>query len=223
MDQHIKNRRLETSCGTIPWRITDNNSVELLLIKQFINKETWGFAKGHINDGESIEECAVRETLEETGVGVTLSTRMPDCFVEQRDFSKKIISFLSKPVEGISNILNLDHDECEVADVRWFSIDALPKIQIYQQKVINFAIDTIKQTLNAHDSIEQALVFVNSYAGHVDDWATIKKELLKTLKPIERTSFSTRDPITKKQIPNDLERAIAEKWAKLSGRSVIFK
>ena len=68
----------------------------------------------------------------------------------------------------------------------------------------------------------EALTFVFGYASNVDDWLIIKKELLKALAPEERKLFSTRDPITKKQCTNDFERQVAECWAEMSGRSVLF-
>jgi hypothetical protein len=67
-----------------------------------------------------------------------------------------------------------------------------------------------------------ALNFVYSYASHIDDWLTIKKELLKTLPSHERTAFSSRDPITKKQRTNDFELQLAKRWSDLSGRTVII-
>lgn len=67
-----------------------------------------------------------------------------------------------------------------------------------------------------------AIAFVHSYAGHVDDWIVIKKELLKALPAEDRTQFSTRDPVTKKQRTNDFERLVAERWSELSGRPVVF-
>lgn len=68
-----------------------------------------------------------------------------------------------------------------------------------------------------------ALRFVYSYANFVDDWLTIKKELLKALNSDDRTAFSTRDPITKKQRTNEFERALATHWSIMSGRPVLFK
>lgn len=54
----------------------------VLLIKQRAPKGepgSWTFPKGHPDEGETDEECAVRETLEETGVGVQLH---PDVFTD---------------------------------------------------------------------------------------------------------------------------------------------
>ena len=73
------------------------------------------------------------------------------------------------------------------------------------------------------ERIHEALSEVHAYAGHVDDWITIKKEILKSLPPQERRAFSTRHPITKKQSMNEFERKVANQWEELTGRPVIFK
>jgi gamma-glutamyl phosphate reductase len=70
--------------------------------------------------------------------------------------------------------------------------------------------------------IVEALAFVHSYAGHIDDWLVIKKELLKALPPQLRSLFSLRDPVTKKQRTNAFERELAESWSELTGRKVLF-
>lgn len=72
------------------------------------------------------------------------------------------------------------------------------------------------------DRIEDAVQAVFKYASDVDSWIVIKKELLKQLSHDDRTAFSTRHPITKKQRTNDFERAIAQRWEELSGRKVLF-
>ena len=61
-----------------------------------------------------------------------------------------------------------------------------------------------------------------SFASAVDEWLTVKKLLVNALAPEFRSLFSKRDPITKKQVPNDFDRAVAKRWSKLTGRSVIF-
>ena len=71
--------------------------------------------------------------------------------------------------------------------------------------------------------IEAAVAFVHGYAGDIDDWLVIKKELLRSLSPDTRTLFSTRDPVTKKQRTNDFERQVAERWSEMTGRPVVFR
>ena len=71
--------------------------------------------------------------------------------------------------------------------------------------------------------IIDAMDFVFSYAKNVDDWITIKKELLKTLPVEERSCFSIRDPITKRQVINDFEKTLAARWAEMTGRQVLFR
>ena len=51
----------------------------MLMIKQRAAEGCWGFPKGHADAGETDEDCAVRETLEETGVAVRVR---PDVFAE---------------------------------------------------------------------------------------------------------------------------------------------
>lgn len=77
-------------------------------------------------------------------------------------------------------------------------------------------------TSDTSPNVLGALVFVHSYAGHIDSWLVIKKELLKTLSPGDRRQFSTRDPVTKQQRTNDFERALAAKWSEMTGRPVVF-
>lgn len=60
----------ERSCGAIVFRIIGGEK-RFLLIK---NKRSsnWGFPKGHIEDGETDEDTARREVLEETGIRIKL-------------------------------------------------------------------------------------------------------------------------------------------------------
>ena len=70
--------------------------------------------------------------------------------------------------------------------------------------------------------VNEAIDFVHTYAGHVDDWIVIKKEILKTLPSEDRSLFSLRHPITKKQRTNDFERIVMRRWEELTGRTILF-
>ena len=75
---------LEKSCGTIPYTIIEG-VIHYLLVRAK-DDGYCGFPKGHVEGGESEEETALRETMEETSVAVTIhrgfrhetSYRMPN-------------------------------------------------------------------------------------------------------------------------------------------------
>jgi 8-oxo-dGTP pyrophosphatase MutT (NUDIX family) len=58
--------RDETSAGGVVFRVSAGEPVFLLIRDSYQN---WGFPKGHLEAGEAPEAAAMREVLEETGVG----------------------------------------------------------------------------------------------------------------------------------------------------------
>ena len=60
----------EKSCGAIVYRKSHGNT-EILLIKH-INSGHWSFPKGHMENGETEIETAIREIKEETSVNVMI-------------------------------------------------------------------------------------------------------------------------------------------------------
>lgn len=73
------------------------------------------------------------------------------------------------------------------------------------------------------EKLDKTLKEVAAYASTAQDWQTVKKELLKSLAPHDRKFFSTRDPYTKKQVLNEFESIIVDKWQKLTGVHLIIK
>ena len=57
---------LEVSAGGIVFRHLPESAPRFLLIRD--SYDNWGFPKGHLEEGESPAEAAVRETEEETGL-----------------------------------------------------------------------------------------------------------------------------------------------------------
>lgn len=194
------------------------------MIKQFKNNDSWGIPKGHINPGETLEECAVREVREETGVDVTLDVRLPDCKAKLSTEDKVVVSWLARPTG--SHEIRLDDPDNEVDDARWILASMLPRIHQYQQPLVRYAVEQLRSQYPHFcmtPAIQEALTFVHGYAPMLDDWITIKKELLRSMHSEDRKFFSTRDPITKEQRTNAFERFIAERWSAMTGRAVVFK
>ncbi len=57
--------RIETSAGGVVYR-RDDGVIQFLLIRD--PYENWGLPKGHVEPGEAVEETAIREVREETGI-----------------------------------------------------------------------------------------------------------------------------------------------------------
>lgn len=140
MGKKDRKRKLTTSCGALVWRIIDDK-FQLLLIKQFAHKDSWGIPKGHIDEGETIEECAVREVREETGIDVVLGVRLQNVVVPLKKEIKTVVTFLARPVGDKQP--KIDDPDCEVVDVKWFDTDKLPVIHFYQREVVEAALDIL--------------------------------------------------------------------------------
>ena len=57
---------IEVSAGGIVFRRSPELGTQFLLIKD--SYDNWGFPKGHLEDGETPADAALRETAEETGL-----------------------------------------------------------------------------------------------------------------------------------------------------------
>lgn len=145
MRRKNKGRRKTTSCGAVVWRLR-NGRLELLLIKQFKHKDLWGIPKGHMDKGESLSECALREVKEETGVTVRLDERLPDCATYFKNEDKTVVSYLAQPIDPTVEP-NHDNPDSEVADARWIPVNKLPKIHAYQQQLIATAVERLRFSL----------------------------------------------------------------------------
>ena len=86
---------------------------------------TWTLPKGTPDPGESIEETAVREVGEETGLEVRIVERLPSieyAFVQDGTrIHKTVHYFLMEPVGG-----DLSRHDAEFARVRWVPFDEAP-------------------------------------------------------------------------------------------------
>lgn len=85
---------------------------------------TWSLAGGHLEYGETPERCAIRETLEETGLTIASGTVVAlttDIFEPE---GKHYVTIWVK-AEGIGEG-DIVLDPTEASDYGWFPLDALP-------------------------------------------------------------------------------------------------
>jgi bis(5'-nucleosidyl)-tetraphosphatase len=123
---------LEKSCGAVIFRMS-GEALEFLAVKSKENGH-WGFPKGHMEKGETEEETAMREVLEETGLSITLIDEFR-AEVEYKltdNILKKVVYFISKTSEH-SVIIQQE----EIEKYRWQSfVDMLDLLTFETDKKV---------------------------------------------------------------------------------------
>ena len=76
----------------------------------------WNFPAGHLEDGETIFEGAIREIYEETGCKVKLTKVLP--ILSTKKNGRIMIVFIADLLEE-----NIKFDTSEILDVKWFVIE----------------------------------------------------------------------------------------------------
>ncbi|MEK6927646.1 MAG: NUDIX hydrolase [Nanoarchaeota archaeon] len=104
--------------------IVKNNNVLLLNRKGAHGVGTWSFPGGHLEFGESEEDCARRETLEEVGVKIkNIKSVAYTNDIFESEGKHYITLFVSAEIEsGTPKIC--EPEKC--SEMNWFSIDNLP-------------------------------------------------------------------------------------------------
>jgi 8-oxo-dGTP pyrophosphatase MutT (NUDIX family) len=101
-------KKFEKSCGSVTF-IKDEGKIKYLVIK---NKKGlhWDFPKGHVEGSESEEETAMRETLEETGLNITIVPGFRDVlkYSPKSNVEKTVVFFIA---ETKSKDIKIEDDE----------------------------------------------------------------------------------------------------------------
>lgn len=123
----LRNARA-TSAGGVVHR-SEGDRTEILLVHRR-TPVLWALPKGTPDSGESIEETALRETREETGIEVEIESPLGSIsyfFVRDRiRFHKSVHFFLMRPVGG-----SVDQHDHEFDEVRWFQLEEALEIMSY--------------------------------------------------------------------------------------------
>ena len=119
----------EVSAGGL---VVDKSGEQGLLIGRIDKRGRmlWSLPKGHIEAGESPEDAALREVLEETGIrsSITRSLGVIDFWfmAEGKRIHKTVHHFLFSELSG-----TLEPQVSEVDDVKWFPLDDIAKTLAY--------------------------------------------------------------------------------------------
>lgn len=119
--------KYEKSCGAI---VVDDEKV--LLVKH--NAGHWDFPKGHVEEGETEIETAIREVKEETNIDIKIEkeNRYISEYSPKENVMKTVIYFIGEKVGGE------DKPQIEeVSDVEWIDVNkAVERITHQRSKEI---------------------------------------------------------------------------------------
>ena len=114
------------AAGGVPVR-TDGAGVEVLVVHR-PRYGDWTFPKGKCEPGETDEDCALREVLEETGLVCELERELPStAYSDSRGRPKTVRYWRLRVVGGELGFVH------EVDAARWVSPDAAASLLTYQR------------------------------------------------------------------------------------------
>jgi bis(5'-nucleosidyl)-tetraphosphatase len=132
------------SCGTATVR-SGSRGLEVLLVQPRSWQDKWAFPKGHVDEGESDEDAAVRETLEETGVSVQLLPVILGTFdVRLKHEHKTVVIYVAQPTNPEECEPNPQDGENHA--VRWWPLTALPQPIQSQEGIFAGLVGTVERT-----------------------------------------------------------------------------
>lgn len=125
----------EKSCGAIVYRKFHGNT-EILLIRH-LRSGCWSFPKGHMEEGESETQTAVRETKEETNIDISIDDpTFRECveYSPRRGTMKSVVYFI-----GRATSFDAAAQEDEIAELRWTEIGRAAAMMVYDndRQIVN--------------------------------------------------------------------------------------
>ncbi len=130
----------------------DDEGLQVLLVERELPpfRGSWALPGGFVRVGESLDEAARRELVEETGLG---RERAADVFLEQlysfgapdRDPREHTVSVAYYALVNIR-----DHAvvaATDARDARWFRVDALPELAFDHPTIVRVALERLRGKL----------------------------------------------------------------------------
>lgn len=135
----------EKSCGAVVYK-KENNEYKFLLVYQ--TNGHYSFPKGHVEEGESEIETALREIKEETNLSVKIDDGFRYCIeylVEPKNVMKDAVYFVATPQSD-----ELHAQEGEISECIWCSYE-----EAYEKLKFDNIREVLKKTYNYIKSIDK--------------------------------------------------------------------
>ncbi len=111
--------------------VTIRDGKVLLVRSKYDDGEFYLFPGGGVEFGETVEEGAIRETLEETGIKVKINKLLHiNEFIYRNDWNKRSITvlFLATPIGEFPE--SISDDGGKIKQIEWIEITKLDKLDV---------------------------------------------------------------------------------------------
>ena len=124
----MKEMKKEKSCGAVIYKIDENKRISFLIVKQ--KTGNFGFPKGHVEEGETEKETAIREIKEETNIDALVDTnfRMVSTYSPAKGIIKDVVFFVAIALVFLllclifvrKDVIVLATNACNISGIREF-------------------------------------------------------------------------------------------------------
>jgi len=121
--------------------------LQVLLVKRKIEpfRGRMAIPGGFVLDDESLEEAAWRELREETGVGHVYLEQLYTFGDPDRDPRGRVVTVAYYALVASDNLALMAGTDA--AEASWFAVDALPSLAFDHQRILNYALERLRNKL----------------------------------------------------------------------------
>src|SRR4029077_654564 len=205
----------------------EQGALKVLLVKRGIEPFAGQYAipGGFVLENESLDQAAMRELREETGVAEVYLEQLYSFGDPKRDPRGRVVTI------AYYALISAEHSQLragsDAAAAAWFAVDAVPDLAFDHPKILEYAVERLRnkleyttagfQLLPEKFSLSELQEVYEAIWGKKLDNRNFRRKLalLKILKP---TSEYRRDG----RKPARLYRFVAAKFEKLKDKGILF-
>jgi 8-oxo-dGTP diphosphatase len=205
----------------------EQGALKVLLVKRGIEPFAGQYAipGGFVLENESLDQAAMRELREETGVAEVYLEQLYSFGDPRRDPRGRVVTV------AYYALISTEHSQLragsDAAAAAWFAVDAVPDLAFDHAKILAYAVERLRnkleyttvgfQLLPERFSLSELQEVYEAILGKKLDKRNFRRKLalLKILKP---TSEYRRDG----RKPARLYRFVAAKFEKLKDKGILF-